>query len=104
VVEGYRPRLCDGNHRGTALNETAHRSVTLNSGDVTLAYHAFGSPGGETPILIMHGSNYYDSTDWLGVAAALATDREVVTFDLMDIPLFILFYYDTSIIINIRHG
>ena len=63
------------------MNETAYRSGTLASGDVTLAYHAFGIPGGETPILIMHGSNYYDSTDWLGVAAALATDREVVTFD-----------------------
>ena len=63
------------------MNETAYRSGALTSGDVTLAYHAFGAPGGETPILIMHGSNYYDSTDWLGVAAALATDREVVTFD-----------------------
>jgi alpha-beta hydrolase superfamily lysophospholipase len=29
----------------------------------------------------MHGSNYYDSEDWLGVAAALASGREVATFD-----------------------
>ena len=63
------------------MNGTPYRSGTLDSGDVTLAWHLFGAPGGQTPILIMHGSNYYDSTDWLEVAAALATDREVVTFD-----------------------
>lgn len=60
---------------------TAHRTGTLASGDVTLAYHVFGSARDKAPILIMHGSNYYDSEDWLGVAEALAGDREVVTFD-----------------------
>jgi pimeloyl-ACP methyl ester carboxylesterase len=53
----------------------------VNSGDVSLFYRAFGAPGGKTPILILHGSNYYDSYDWIGVASALAIDREVVTPD-----------------------
>jgi len=52
----------------------------LNSGDVSLFYRAFGSPGA-TPIMILHGSNYYDSYDWIGVASALAADREVVVHD-----------------------
>ena len=29
----------------------------------------------------MHGANYFDSYDWIGVAGALATDREVIAFD-----------------------
>jgi pimeloyl-ACP methyl ester carboxylesterase len=52
----------------------------FNSGDVSLFYRAFGSPGA-TPIVLLHGSNYYDSYDWIGVASALATDRMVVTPD-----------------------
>ena len=56
------------------------RTGRVNSGDVSLFYRAFGSPGA-TPILILHGSNYYDSYDWIGVASALATDREVVCHD-----------------------
>jgi pimeloyl-ACP methyl ester carboxylesterase len=56
------------------------RTGRLNSGDVSLFYRAFGSPGA-TPILICHGSNYYDSYDWIGVASALAVDREVVVHD-----------------------
>jgi esterase len=52
----------------------------LNSGDVSLFYRAYGAPG-RTPIIILHGSNYYDSYDWIGVATALASDREVVTPD-----------------------
>jgi pimeloyl-ACP methyl ester carboxylesterase len=31
--------------------------------------------------VILHGSNYYDSYDWIGVATALASDREVVVPD-----------------------
>ena len=58
----------------------AQRTGKVNSGDVTLFYRAFGAPGA-TPILILHGSNYYDSYDWIGVATALASDREVVTPD-----------------------
>jgi esterase len=52
----------------------------VNSGDVSLFYRAYGAPG-RTPILLLHGSNYYDSYDWIGVASALATDRLVVTPD-----------------------
>ena len=52
----------------------------MNSGDVSIFYRAFGTPG-RTPILLLHGSNYYDSYDWIGVASALATDRLVVTPD-----------------------
>jgi esterase len=57
-----------------------HRMGRVNSGDVSLSYRAFGKPGA-TPILILHGTNYYDSVDWIEVAGALATDREVVTPD-----------------------
>jgi len=57
-----------------------HRTGRVNSGDVTLFYRVFGKPGG-TPIWIGHGSNYYDSVDWIEVASALATDREVVVPD-----------------------
>ncbi|MFT4044135.1 MAG: alpha/beta hydrolase [Gordonia sp. (in: high G+C Gram-positive bacteria)] len=52
----------------------------VTSGDVTLAYRRFGRVGA-APILIAHGANYYDSADWIDVAAALATDREVITYD-----------------------
>lgn len=56
------------------------RIARVNSGDVSIFYRVFGTPGA-TPILILHGSNYYDSYDWVGVATKLATDREVVTPD-----------------------
>jgi pimeloyl-ACP methyl ester carboxylesterase len=56
------------------------RTGRLSSGDVTLFYRLFGR-GGATPILVLHGSNYYDSYDWIPVAAALASDREVVVPD-----------------------
>jgi esterase len=58
----------------------AQRTGRINSGDVSLFYRAFGSPGA-TPIIILHGSNYYDSVDWINVATALASDREVVVHD-----------------------
>jgi pimeloyl-ACP methyl ester carboxylesterase len=57
-----------------------HRTARVNSGDVTLFYRIFGQRGA-TPILILHGSNFYDSVDWVEVASALATDREVVVPD-----------------------
>jgi pimeloyl-ACP methyl ester carboxylesterase len=57
-----------------------HRTGRVNSGDVTLFYRVFGKQGA-TPILILHGSNFYDSVDWIEVASALATDREVVVPD-----------------------
>lgn len=62
------------------MADATQRTGTLKSGDVTLFYRTFGKPGA-TPIMILHGANYFDSTDWIEVAAALATDREVVTFD-----------------------
>ena len=63
------------------MANTEYRTGSIKSGDVELAFHAYGKAGGETPLLIMHGTNYYDSTDWLEVAGTLASDREVVTFD-----------------------
>ena len=57
-----------------------HRTGRVNSGDVTLFYRVFGKAGA-TPILILHGSNYYDSVDWIEVASALANDREVAVPD-----------------------
>jgi esterase len=56
------------------------RNGRVNSGDVSIFYRAFGARGG-TPILLMHGANYFDSYDWIGVAEALASNREVATFD-----------------------
>jgi pimeloyl-ACP methyl ester carboxylesterase len=56
------------------------RNGRVNSGDVSIFYRAFGARG-RTPILLMHGANYFDSYDWIGVAEALATDRAVASFD-----------------------
>lgn len=67
------------------MEEGLHRTGAVQSGDVTLFYRAFGperSGGGRVPIVILHGSNYFDSYDWIGVASALAEDRrQVVVFD-----------------------
>ncbi len=56
------------------------RNGRVNSGDVSIFYRAFGARG-RTPILLMHGANYFDSYDWIGVGEALASDREVASFD-----------------------
>jgi pimeloyl-ACP methyl ester carboxylesterase len=56
------------------------RNGRLASGDVSIFYRVFGARG-RTPVLLMHGANYYDSYDWVGVGGKLATDREVATFD-----------------------
>jgi esterase len=63
-----------------ALANVPHRIGRVSSGDVSVFYRAFGSRGA-TPIVVMHGANYFDSYDWIGVAGALAHDREVVAFD-----------------------
>jgi pimeloyl-ACP methyl ester carboxylesterase len=63
-----------------ALANVPHHSGRINSGDVSIFYRRFGAKG-RTPILIMHGANYFDSYDWIGVAGALAADREVIAFD-----------------------
>src|ERR1700688_4555110 len=63
-----------------ALPNVPHRIGRVESGDVSIFYRAFGTRGA-TPIVIMHGASYFDSYDWIGVAGALARDREVVAFD-----------------------
>jgi pimeloyl-ACP methyl ester carboxylesterase len=66
------------------VGEPLHRTGTVQSGDVALFYRAFGpesSSGGKTPLIILHGSNYFDSYDWMGVASGLSHDRQVVAFD-----------------------
>lgn len=65
--------------QATAL-APAHRKGTCRSGDVMLHYRALGKAG-KTPILINHGLSYF-SYDWLGIAADLAADREVIAFDM----------------------
>lgn len=62
------------------MAEIQDRSGRVNSGDVSLFYRVYGGGGG-TPLLIMHGSNYFDSEDWVEVARTLATDRPVATYD-----------------------
>src|SRR5262249_58993231 len=56
------------------------RTGRVNSRDVSIFYRAFGARG-RPPVLLMHGANYFDAYDWIGVAEALATDREVASFD-----------------------
>ena len=57
-----------------------HQTGTVHSGDVEIFYRRFGKPG-RTPLVIVHGASYF-SYDWVDVAAALATDREVVAMDM----------------------
>jgi len=63
-----------------ALANVPHQTGRVSSGDVSIFYRSFGAKG-RTPIVVMHGANYFDSYDWIGVAGALASDREVVAFD-----------------------
>ena len=66
------------------MADIEERTGTVNSGDVTLFYRAFGKPSqtpGKAPILLMHGTNYYDSTDYIEMARMLAVDREVAAYD-----------------------
>lgn len=57
-----------------------HRAGTTRSGDVEVFYRHCGH-GGQTPCLILHGANYYDSVDWVGVASKLAHGREAAASD-----------------------
>ena len=57
-----------------------HRTGTCDSDDVTLHYRHFGNAGA-TPMLIVHGLSYF-SYDWIGIAAELCGDREVVAMDM----------------------
>jgi pimeloyl-ACP methyl ester carboxylesterase len=63
-----------------AAEPSNHKTGTVRSGDVDIFYRRFGKPG-LAPILIFHGAQYFDSADWIDVAAKLAIDREVVAFD-----------------------
>lgn len=64
----------------TTTANSALLGGSVRSGDVDLFYRRFGTPGA-TPLLILHGANYYDSRDWVPIAGELATDREVCAFD-----------------------
>lgn len=66
------------------MTEPAHRTGTIQSGDVSLFYRLFGADhaaGGKIPLIILHGSNYFDSYDWIDVAAGLGANRPVAVFD-----------------------
>ena len=63
-----------------ALASVPHQTGQVSSGDASIFYRSFGAKG-RTPIVVMHGANYFDSYDWIGVAGVLASDREVVAFD-----------------------
>ena len=62
------------------MAQSDQETGTVTSDDVTLFYRKFGTPG-ETPVLLCHGANYFDSHDWVEVAEGLAVDREVAVFD-----------------------
>jgi esterase len=65
------------------MADPPHRTGTIQSGDVPIFYRAFGpeSTSDRTPLIILHGSNYFDSYDWIEVADGLGKDRRVVAFD-----------------------
>ncbi|GAP38357.1 alpha/beta fold hydrolase [Piscinibacter sakaiensis] len=64
----------------TSLPLPPHEHALVASGDVTIHCRRFGRPGG-LPVLIVHGLSFF-SYDWIGIAAALAADREVVAMDM----------------------
>lgn len=64
----------------TTSTTTTHESVMVPAGDVTIHCRRFGRPG-RLPLLIVHGLSFF-SYDWIGIASALATDREVVAIDM----------------------
>lgn len=59
---------------------TDYSTGFLNSDGVKLFYRYFGNSN-KTPIIIVHGLSYF-SYDWIEVANALASDREVVAIDM----------------------
>ena len=65
----------------TGLATPARADGRFKSGDVEIFYRSFGKPG-KTPIVLMHGANYFDSFDWINVATQIAADREVACFDM----------------------
>ena len=63
------------------MADAAHTSIFVPSGDVILHARVFGKAG-KTPMVILHGAAYFDSYDWIEVAAKIATDREVIAMDM----------------------
>jgi non-heme chloroperoxidase len=63
------------------MNMAKHETGRLQSADVSLFYRLFRGPAGRAPLAIFHGANYYDSSDWVDVAGALAQDRDVLVWD-----------------------
>jgi esterase len=57
-----------------------HENGRVASGDVEISYRLFGKPG-RTPIVVNHGLSFF-SYDWIGVAGALAGDRQVAAMDM----------------------
>ena len=58
----------------------AHQSGRARAGDISIHFRKLGKRG-PTPILIVHGLQYF-SWDWLGVAQALGAAREVACMDM----------------------
>ncbi len=63
-----------------AFAGTEHIIERVRSSDVDIAVRLFGQPG-RTPLIINHGLSFF-SYDWIGLAAALAGDRQVAAMDM----------------------
>jgi pimeloyl-ACP methyl ester carboxylesterase len=57
-----------------------HETGRTRSGELSIYYRRLGKPG-RTPLLIVHGLQYF-SWDWLPVAQALGAEREVLCMDM----------------------
>ena len=62
------------------MPEFAHKTGRAPSGDIQIHFRRLGKPG-KTPILIVHGLQYF-SWDWLEVAQAFGAEREVLCMDM----------------------
>jgi pimeloyl-ACP methyl ester carboxylesterase len=56
-----------------------HQTGRVACGDVSLHFRRLGTPGA-TPLLVVHGLSYF-SYDWLEIAGALGSEREVLLPD-----------------------
>lgn len=64
----------------STMHGTTQKTATFQSDGVEIFYRRFGLPG-NTPIVIVHGLSYF-SYDWIDIASALASDREIVAMDM----------------------
>lgn len=62
------------------LDHNEHDIARVQSSDVEIAYRLFGKSG-KTPIVVCHGLSFF-SYDWIGIAGALAEDRQVAAIDM----------------------